>query len=381
VTDGPLTGVRVVDLTSVIMGPFATHILADLGADVIKVESEEGDSFRSYKPNRHPGMFGSFLNLNRNKRSIVLDLKQARDRATLDDLIETADVFVHSLRPKAIARLGYTYDKVRALKNDIVYCGAYGFGAGGPYGDKAAYDDLIQAGSGMAAMYTALDGVPRYVPNVVCDKLGGQAMAYAILAALYRRSKTGEGDEIEVPMFETAVEFLAVENFSGFAFEPPLGPFGFTRMLAKSRKPYKTSDGYACILPYSDANWRDLFAFTGHEELLADPRFTELSERVQHIDVLYTLLEEEAAKRPTADWVEFCDRVSIPCMPVLAFEELVDDAHMQAVGMFSTEEHPTEGRYRSLRRPITFKSSRFKIRRHAPRLGEHTAEITNELKG
>ncbi len=378
-SDGPLSGVRVIDLTNVIMGPLATHILADMGADVIKVESADGDLFREYKPARSPGMYGAFLHLNRNKRSIVLDLKDARERETLDALIATADVFVHALRPKAIERLGYTYAKVRAIKEDIVYCGAYGFGADGPYGDKAAYDDLIQAGSGMAATFVPLDGVPRYIPNVVCDKLAGQAMAYAILAALYRRATTGAGDEIEVPMFETAIEFLAIENFSGYAFEPPLSDFGFPRMRAKSRKPYKTLDGYACILPYSDANWREFFAFTGNDELGADPRYAKLGERLQHIEELYALLEREAAKRPTSAWVEFCDRVSIPCMPVLRFEELADDPHVRAVGLFSDEIHPTEGRYRGLRAPWKFRSSKFTIRRHAPRLGEHTSEIRTEL--
>jgi crotonobetainyl-CoA:carnitine CoA-transferase CaiB-like acyl-CoA transferase len=378
-TDGPLTGVRIVDLTGVIMGPFATHILADLGADVIKVESADGDLFRRYKPQRSPGMYGGFLNLNRNKRSVLLDLKAPADREVFEKLITTADVFVHSLRPQAIERLGYPYARVRELKSDIVYCGAYGFGAAGPYGDKAAYDDLIQAGAGMAALYTPLTGAPQYMPTVLCDKLGGQAMAYAIAAALYRRAKTGEGDEIEVPMFETAVEFVAAEHFGGFAFEPPIGPYGFPRMFAKSRKPYKTADGYACILPYSDTNWLDFLTFIGKAELLADPRFTKLADRVQNIEILYSLLDEEAVKRPTAEWVAFCDRVSIPCMPVLAFDELPDDVHLKAVGMFSNETHPTEGRYRALRRPITFKSSRFKIRRHAPRLGEHTAQVKSEL--
>jgi crotonobetainyl-CoA:carnitine CoA-transferase CaiB-like acyl-CoA transferase len=377
--DGPLGGVRVVDLTNVIMGPFATHILADMGADVIKIESPEGDLFRNYKPVRSPGMSGNFLHLNRNKRSVVLDLKLPADRTALDALLATADVFVHALRPKAIAKLGYGYDHVRSLKNDIIYCGAYGFGADGPYGDKAAYDDLIQAGAGLAALGARMSGEPRYLPTVICDKLAGQAIANAILAALFQHGRTGEGQQIEVPMFETTIEFVAVEHMLGFTFEPPLGPTGFTRLLSPGRKPYRTADGYACILPYSDRNWQDLYTFTGRTEHADDPRYNRLAERVLHIDVLYALLEEEAAKRTTAEWVAFCDEVSIPCMPVLSLEELVDDEHVRAVGLFSSAEHPSEGRYRAIRSPVTFSSRPFAIRRHAPRLGEHTSELLAEL--
>lgn len=217
-TDGPLGGTRILDLTSVIMGPFATHILADLGADVIKVESPEGDSLRHYEPLRNPGMAGNILNLHRNKRSIMLDLKRPDCRAALNRLIETADVFVHSLRPKAIERLGYGYGQVRATKPDIIYCGAYGFGAQGPYSDKPAYDDLIQAGSGVAALYGDVHGEPVYVPTVICDKLAGQAIAYAILAGLFQRARGGGGQAIEVPMLETTIEFNLAEHMCGSAF-------------------------------------------------------------------------------------------------------------------------------------------------------------------
>jgi crotonobetainyl-CoA:carnitine CoA-transferase CaiB-like acyl-CoA transferase len=377
--DGPLSGIRVVDLTNVIMGPYATHILADLGADVIKIEAPEGDSFRGYKPNRHAGMAGGFLHLNRNKRSVVLDLKSEDGKAALRQLIATADVFLHALRPRAIAKLGFSYDAVRAIREDIVYCGAYGFGAEGPYGDKAAYDDLIQAGSGLAAMHEMARGAPAYVPNVLCDKLAGQAIAYAINAALLQRARGGGGQAIEVPMFETTIEFAFIEHFLGFAFEPPLGDPGFTRVLSPVRKPYRTADGFACILPYSDANWCDFYAFTGRTEFAGDPRFQPLSERVIHIETLYALVEEEAPKRTTAEWVAFCDRVSIPCMPVMSLRELPDDPHVREVGLFVSAEHPSEGPYRVIRRPVNFSGAPFAIRRHAPRLGEHTEEMLAEL--
>jgi crotonobetainyl-CoA:carnitine CoA-transferase CaiB-like acyl-CoA transferase len=376
--DGPLTGVRVLDLTSVIMGPMATHILADLGADVVKVESPEGDSFRNYRPLRHDGMAGSVLNLHRNKRSILLDLKQPDARAALERLIATSDVLMHTMRPAAIARLGYGYEQVRAIRPDIVYCGAYGFGADGPYADKAAYDDLIQAGSGLAALNARVGGRPSYVPTVLCDKLAGQAMAYAVAAALYQRAAGGGGQAIEVPMFETAIEFMLIEHMFGFAFEPPLDVPGFPRVLNPRRRPYRTSDGYACILPYSDRNWRDFFDFTGRRELEGDSRFLTLHERVVNISELYVIVEEEAAKRTTAEWVAFCDRVSIPCMPVMALEDLPDDPHVAAVGLFGSAVHPTEGSYRTVRRPVSFSGSRFSIRRHAPRLGQDTLEVLRE---
>jgi crotonobetainyl-CoA:carnitine CoA-transferase CaiB-like acyl-CoA transferase len=374
----PLAGVRIVDLTNVIMGPSATHILADLGADVIKIEAPEGDSFRHYRPSRTAGMGGNFLHLNRNKRSVLLDLKRPEARTALDRLIATADVFVHAMRPDAIERLGYGYAAVARHRPDIVYCGAYGFGAAGPYAHKAAYDDLIQAGSGLAALQQAAHGTPGYLPTVLCDKIAGQAIANAILAALFQRSAGGGGQAVEVPMFETMVEFNLVEHMVGFAFEPPLGPPGFNRVLSPKRKPYRTKDGYACILPYSDRNWRDFFAETGRLEYAQDPRFATLGVRVQHIEVLYSLVEEVAPSRTTDEWVAFCDRVSIPCMPVLGLEDLAEDEHLRAVGFFGTAEHPTEGAYRTMRRPTSFSGSPFAIARHAPHLGEHTAEVLRE---
>jgi crotonobetainyl-CoA:carnitine CoA-transferase CaiB-like acyl-CoA transferase len=376
---GPLDGVRIVDLTSVIMGPLATHILADMGADVIKIESPEGDSLRNYHPLRHPGMSGNFLHLNRNKRSVLLDLKRSEDKEILDRLIGTADVFVHSLRPKAIENLGYGYSRVATLRSDIIYCGAYGFGENGPYGNKAAYDDIIQAGSGLAALAEQIGGTPAYLPTVLCDKLAGQAIAYAVLAALFQHSRDGRGQKIEVPMFETTVEFAAVEHMGGYTFEPPLGPPGFKRVLNAHRKPYRTKDSFACILPYSDRNWRDFYQFTGRTEFCSDPRFQTLAQRVMNIEVLYALVEHEAVRRTTTEWIEFCDSASIPCMPVLALADLPDDPHLKAVGLFATVSHPTEGLYRSIRPPVSFSGHQPQIRRHAPRLGEHTAEILQEL--
>ena len=378
---GPLNGVRIIDLTNVIMGPYATHILADMGADVVKIESATGDSLRGYRPARSDDMSGAFMHLNRNKRSIVLDLKSADGRAALDRLIEGADVFVHALRPKAIARLGYSPTGVRTLNPEIIYCGAYGFSVDGPYADKAAYDDIIQAGSGLASISARVsaDGEPAFVPTVLCDKLGGQAIAYAILAALFAREKGAGGQDIEVPMFETSIEFMMLEHMGGFNFEPSIGKPGFSRILSKFRKPFRTSDGHCCILPYSDSNWQDFYDFVGCSELAADPKYSKLSIRVQNIDDLYALIEKHAVAHCTADWVAFCDKQSIPCMPVLSFEDIVEDPHVKAVELFQAANHPTEGAYKVIRNPIKFSGSEFSVRRHAPKLGQHTSEILTEI--
>lgn len=376
---GPLEGIRIVDLTRVIMGPFATRIMADMGADVIKIESAEGDSLRNYNPLRNPGMSGAFLHLNRNKRSIILDLKTDEGRTALDKLIETADVFLHALRPDSIDRLGYDYERVKSLKPDIIYCGAHGYSAKGPYGNKPAYDDAIQACSGFAALFAANGGEPQYVPSVVCDKLAGQAIAYSVIAALLARANGAGSQAVEVPMFETSIDFNILEHVCGSMFEPPLGPPGYARVLSEDRKPYRTQDGYACILPYSDKNWRDFLTFVGKPELADDERYSVLSERVQHIEDLYRLITEESPKRTTDQWMAFCDSVNIPCMPVLAMDELRDDAHVKAVKLFTPSTHPSEGDYTVLRAPVTFSGSKFKVRYHAPRLGENTQDILSEL--
>jgi crotonobetainyl-CoA:carnitine CoA-transferase CaiB-like acyl-CoA transferase len=376
-SSGPLSGIRVLDLTTVIMGPYGTRILGDMGADVIKIESPEGDSFRAYGPARHEGMGGSLLNLHRNKRSVGLDLKDAQGSAALRKLIATADVLVHNLRPKAAARLGLEWSAVAAINPRIVLCAARGFSEAGPYGDKAAYDDLMQAGSGFAALNQEVYGEPRYAPTAWCDKIAGQAIVNAVLAALLYRERGGTGQQVEVPMFETAIDFMLAEHFGAGAFEPPMGPPGFARQLSPRRKPYRTLDGWACILPYSDRNWQDFFAFIGHSGA-DDPRYATMPLRVQNVDSLYGLLEEHAPRHTTAQWMAFCDGVSIPCMPVLRLDQLKDDPHVVAVGLMETAEHPTEGRYRQVRSPLRFSATPYELRHHAPRAGEHTREVLLE---
>ena len=375
---GSLAGIRVIDLTTVIMGPFATRILADMGADVVKIEAPGGDSFRSYGPSRSEGMGGSILNLHRNKRSALLDLKDPRARSALDRLIEKADVVIHNFRPQAAARLALDWDSVSKINPRVVLCAARGFGQDGPYGHKAAYDDLMQAGAGFAALNDQVYGEPRYAPTAWCDKIAGQAITYAVLAALLHRERGGSGQEVEVPMFETTIDFMLAEHFGPGAFEPPLGPIGFPRQLSPNRKPYRTQDGWACILPYSDENWRDFFTFIGQPALMDDVRFSKIAERVVNINELYSLVEKHACTHTTNAWMGFCDEKSIPCMPVLNFDQLQEDPHVKAVGLFNVAEHPLEGPYRALRSPLRFSATPYELRRHAPRLGEHTAEILRE---
>lgn len=374
-SNGLLSDVTIVDLSTVIMGPFGSHILADLGADVIKIESPEGDSLRGYAPQRGTSMSGSFLNLNRNKRSVCLNLKAPAGRAALWRLLTTADVFLHNLRSEPIKRLGFDWLSVKAVNPELVYCAAYGFGAAGPYANKPAYDDIIQAGSGIAALYGRVHGEPRYAPTVICDKLAGQTIAYSILAALFHRERGGGGCCIEVPMFETAIEFNLIEHMSGFAFDPPLGPPGFARVLSPSRKPFRSLDGYVCLLPYSDQNWRDFYDYTGRREFTSDPRFKTLADRAANITELYQMVESEAARRTTHEWLSFCDGASIPAMAVQALEELPKDPHVASVGMFEPADHPTVGAYFSVRRPVSISGAPFEIRHHAPNLGEHTEEV------
>lgn len=375
---GPLAGLRILDLTTVIMGPYGTRILADMGADVIKIEPPGGDTFRNYGPLHHEHMGGSVLNLHRNKRSIELDLKDEGALNALRKLIAGADALVHNLRPKAAARLGLDWNSVARINPGLVLCAARGFSQAGPYGDKAAYDDLMQAGSGFSSLNEQLLGVPSYAPTAWCDKIAGQAIAYAVLGALLHRERGGDGQEVEVPMFEVAIDFMLVEHFGPAAFEPPLGRAGFKRQLSKVRTPYRTRDGWACILPYSDRNWKDFFDFIGRPELADDPRYGKLTDRVNHIDSLYTVVAEHAPRHSTREWVEFCDRVSIPCMPVLRIEELKEDPHVVATGFMPVAQHPSEGAYREIRSPLRFGVTPYALRRHAPRVGEHTAEVLRE---
>ena len=376
---GPLAGMRIVDLTTILLGPVATQMLGDLGADVIKVESPGGDAVRGAGPPPvEDGMGAIFLTNNRNKRAVVIDLKDPRGLEAMMRLIVSADAFVHNMRPQAIDKLGLDYPAVSARNASIVYCGAYGFRRSGPYGHKPAYDDMIQAVSGLAALQ-AVDGEPRYVTSVIADKVTGLHVAVAVLAALVHRALTGEGQCIEVPMFETLVGFNMFEHLYGKTYEPPRGSMGYPRALSPDRRPYRTRDGWIGALPYTDRQWAALFEIANRPDLAADPRFKTLPSRLAHIDEVYATLGELLAERTTAEWLDALDAANVPSMPVNQPDDLVDDPHLAATGFWQKVEHPDLGTLRLPGIPAQFSKTPGAIRRAPPALGEHSVEILTEI--
>ena len=376
---GPLDGIRVIDITTVILGPYGTQLLADMGAVVIKVEAPQtGDISRDMGSVRNPGMGGSFLNMNRNKRSIALNLKQDIAKDALRRLAGTADVFVHNMRPQAIERLGFSYDAVAALKPDIVYVGAYGFGQDGPYRAKPAYDDSIQGASGLASLFQRQGGEPRFAPMTLADKIVGLYLSQAVAMALVHKERTGEGQFVEVPMLETLVSFNMVEHIDGGAYDPQVSGVGYERVLTPSRRPFPTKDGYVCILPYTDKQCRSFFAAAGRADVMQDPRFVNYPARVNNIGAFYDAVAGVTPEKTTAEWLQACDEAEIPSMPVVDIADLADDEHLKAVGMFEKHQHPTEGETVLVRPPVKFSKSPGSIRTQAPRLGEQGPEILRE---
>jgi len=375
---GPLSGVRVVELTSVVLGPWACQLLADMGADVIKVEAPSGDTNRRLGAAHHPGMAALYLTCNRNKRSLVLDLKKDGAREALLRLIETADVFVHNNRPQVMEKLGLAYAAMREVNRRLIYCGSYGYGKRGPYGSKGALDDSIQSIAGIAMLNERVLGEPRYLPTVIADKTTAITVVYSVVAALFHRERTGEGQEIEVPMFETMVNFVMVEHLWGQTFEPAMGPAGYVRLMSHHRRPYQTVDGYVAILPYMDAHWETFCRESGRLDLLEDPRFATLADRTQHIDDTYAETAKTMATRTTQEWLDIFEKTSVPINRVNTLDELIEDPHLRAVGFWQVVEHPTEGTLRMPAFPANFSATPADIRRHAPRLGEHSAELLRE---
>ncbi|REE07415.1 crotonobetainyl-CoA:carnitine CoA-transferase CaiB-like acyl-CoA transferase [Paraburkholderia sp. BL27I4N3] len=377
---GPLSGIRVVDLTSVAMGPYATQILGDMGADVVKIESREGDAFRHAAPHKNLGMGAAFLNLNRNKRSVVLDLKNAEDHGILLDLIETADVFVSNVRPGSLRKLELDYDTLQKSNSRLIYCGAYGFSESGPYAGRPAFDDIVQSMSGLAFLQGG-NGVeePRYVNTIVADKTAGLTVAYSIAMALYERERSGVGQAIEVPMFETLVSFALVEHLGGETFKPAIGPMGYSRVLSKHRRPYRTLDGYISLMPYTDSQWKRFFILAGCPDHADDPRFSTLAGRSKNIDSLYDLLAGLVSRQTTEEWSARMSGADIPMAPVLSPAQLLEDEHLNATSYFRTDEHPTEGKLRTVGIPTAFSRTPGAIRSLAPLLGEHTAEVISEI--
>ncbi len=376
---GPLQGIRIIDLTTVMFGPYCTQIMGEMGAEVIKVEAPEGDIGRQTGATRSPGMSAAYLMKGRNKRSIVLDLKQSAGLEALQRLTKTAVVFVHNMRPQAAQKLGIDYEAVSTWRPDIVYAAATGFGEDGPYAERPAYDDLIQGMAGLAGLYGMAAGEPRYAPTVMADKTSGLFLLYAITMALLHRERTGEGQKVQVPMFECMVSFLMNEHLQARTFEPPQGPAGYQRLLTPHRRPYATADGYVCVMPYNNRHWQRFFALVGRPELASDARFAQQSARSENIDALYGIVAECMKARSTAQWLDLLGEADIPCGPMNTPDDLFHDPHLQAVGMFPEIDHPTEGQLRHIKVPVKFSKTPGGLQRHAERLGGSSATVLREL--
>ena len=373
---GPLAGIRVVDLTAMVFGPYATQIMADMGADVIKIEPPAGDATRYINAGPTPELGGVFTNVNRGKRSLVLDLRQEADKATLRALIATANVFIHSMRGKAIAKLGFDYQAVKAIRPDIVYTNCYGYSRRGPDGDKPAYDDTIQAECGIPHLQQLMTGKPDFMATIIADKVAGLTGLYATMMALFHRERTGEGQEVEVSMFETMASFMLTEHASGMLFEPPLGPAHYHRVVARNRKPYATKDGHVAALVYNDKHWNAFVAAVNPP--WATEEFDTLAKRAKQIDRVYGLLGETFAERTTQEWLELLEALHIPAAPLRTTDELFDNAHLNAIGFFETVETP-QGPVRFPGVPTWFSQTPGRVAGGAPELGAHSREVLDEL--
>jgi crotonobetainyl-CoA:carnitine CoA-transferase CaiB-like acyl-CoA transferase len=373
---GPLAGMRILDLTTVLLGPYATKFLGDLGADVIKIETVAGEPRRNYGPARNPGMGCQFINLNRSKRAIAINLKEAAGRDAFLRLVATADAVVHNSRAQAMARLRLDYDSLRGVKPDIVYCGAVGFGRGGRYAARPAYDDVIQGLTALPSLLGQVCGRPQFVPINLADRVCGIYLANAVLAALLHRVRTGEGQEVEVPMFETMAEFVLSEHIWEHSFEPPVDFEGKIRLF--DRRPYATQDGYIAVMASTDRQFRAFCDLIGRPELKTDPRFENRTQRSRHLKDVYAITEEVLRTRPSAEWLTLLGEADIPAAPLHTLESLLHDPHLDDVGLFEIRNHPTEGALRTVRLPLRFFGSQPHNARPAPHLGEHTEEVLRE---
>jgi crotonobetainyl-CoA:carnitine CoA-transferase CaiB-like acyl-CoA transferase len=378
-----LEGIRIVDLTTVIFGPYATQMLADLGAEVIKVETPGIGDISRYLGNGipDPTMGSVHLNVNRGKRSIALDLKKPEDAAVLRGLIADADVFFHNVRGKAIARLGYDYAACRAIKPDIIYVHGTGFGQDGPYADLQAYDDVIQAATGTTSLLPRVDGDPRprYLPSLIADKVAGQFGAQAILAALVHKLRTGEGQEVEVPMFECFASFMLVEHLRDAALDPPIGPAGYPRQLDPTRQPFPTSDGYIAVVPYTPDSTARLMALLGSGDLLDTPDFLAAKSAGRHMPLIYSEIARKTPAKSTAEWLEIFAASDIPAIAARDLEDIKEDPHLIATGFFRHRTHPDVGAFHEMQPPVKYSARPDRDLGFAPRVDGDGAAIRGEL--
>lgn len=378
---GPLAGLRVVDLTSVLMGPYATQFLGDFGADVVKVEPPAGDLIRSIGPGRAPDMGPLFLNANRSKRSVIIDLKTPEGRDILLNLCRKADILVYNVRPAAMIRLGLSYEEVSAVNPRIIYAGLYGYGQEGRYASRPAYDDLIQGGATLSHLFMLSgSGEPRYVPAAIADRIVGLTALSGILAAIVERDRSGRGQRVDVPMFETMVSFILGDHLGGLTYEPPLDNGGYVRQLARDRRPYRTSDGHVCALVYTDDHWRRFLAAVGEPELMErDVRFASFSARMNNLGHVYGWLADIFLTRTAQEWIDLLDDADVPVMAMHSLKTVLDDPHLADVGFFQRVNHPSEGEIVSMANPVRMSATPVEPVRLAPRPGEHTVEVLREL--
>ncbi|ARN73098.1 CaiB/BaiF CoA transferase family protein [Oceanicoccus sagamiensis] len=374
---GPLAGVKVIEMSTVVFGPYGGQIFGDLGAEVIKVEAGSGDVMRLPGNTPVKGMGPIYMALNRNKQSIQLDLSNPAALGAMKKLLVDADVFYTNVRMGGLERLGLSYDLVKAINPNILFVHCTGFDSDGPYGGRVAYDDVIQAAAGFTDLLPRVDGnsTPRYVPSLIADKTAGLHAAYATIAALYHRERTGEGQFVEVPMFEAFTSFNMIENLYEHTFEPATGDVAYTRSIDPNRKPYQTQDGYISIVPYSANDWKVIMSVTGVEGILEDPRFSTYTERTKHIGILYGMLHDITPSKTTDEWLTLLQANTIPCMRVNRLDEVRHDEHLQATGFFTPREHPQVGSYYSIKHPVKFSETPASVRSDAPMLGENSKNI------
>ena len=376
---GPLEGLRVIDITSTVVGPLATQILGDLGADVIKIEPPGGDALRKLGPARNPGMGSLFLALNRNKRSVVLDLKQEQARQVLERLIEGADVLLHNMRPQAARRLGLSYGDLASRHPRLVYASASGYRSDGPLADRPAFDEVIQAGSGISGLFVRAGDPARYAPFIIADKVVGHILASSVGMALFERERSGRGQEVQVPMLETMVDFNMLEHFWGRAFDPPLGEPGYSRLLTPSRRPSRTADGHVCVTATTDEQWARLFKAIGRPDLAEDSRYSKMEQRSFHFAEIFAQLEEALARKTSAQWMRVFDEHDLPNGPAPSLEEIFDSPYLRDGGVFKHYEHPSEGGLISGQPQVRYSRTPARMHRPPPRLGEHTREVLHAL--
>lgn len=378
-----LEGIRILDLSTVIFGPYATQMLADLGAEVIKIESPSGDTPRYMGPyKKTPYMGGTHMTVNRGKKSVVLDLKKPEDAAVLRKLIATADIFVHNIRARAIAKLGFDYAAVKAIKPDIIYAHFTGFSQDGPWRDWPAYDDVIQAATGTTALLSRVDGDPRprYLPSLIADKVSGTYGAQALLVAVIHKLRTGQGQQVEVPMLDCFANFMLTEHLQDSVFEPPLGPPGYPRQLDPARQPFPTKDGHIVIVPYTDAKIVTLFDLLGDPEFLLQAPFDTPRGRFENMTAIYARIGALTPARTSAEWMVLLNTHDFPVMPAADLNAVFENPHLKATGFFQMADHPSEGMIRQMRPPVRYSADPDRAIGFAPTLGQHTDDIRKEVE-